>query len=130
MNEKYEKKYQTSKDCGQLISSFVEKQKEDLIIGSYFIKIKELYSLLDLCENFDQMFEYIRKRILAIKAIHEQSDQFSELLKNLNNSIDNCEIKYKKLLEIYDDTLKTFEEYELILKDMDSLDLEMKQLMV
>ena len=72
--EKYEKKYQTSKECGNMISSFVEKKKDQLIIGSYFCKIKELYSILELCESFDNVFEYLKKRFIAIKSIHNQSD--------------------------------------------------------
>ena len=130
-NEKfsYEKKYQTSKDCANLINSFIEKRKDKIMIGSYFLKIKELYILLEQCENFDIMFDYIKKRLIAIKSIHEQSDKYAGLLDSLTKTIESTEQKYKELLNLYDETLKNLEEFETIMQEMNVLDNEMKELL-
>lgn len=100
--------------------------KDKLVIGSYYIKLKELYSTLELCENFDQIFEYLRKRLIAIKSIHEQSDQFSTLVSNFENSMKLTEQKYTNLLKVYDETTKALEEYQIILNDFNKLEGEIK----
>lgn len=122
VGEKYEKKYQTSKDCGTLINKFVEQKKDQLVIGSYFVKIKELYSVLELCENFDQVFEYLKKRFSAIKTIHEQSDQFGSMISNLTKSMTVTEEKYKSLLTLYDETITEFQTFEKLMTEINELD--------
>jgi hypothetical protein len=126
VGEKYEKKYQTSKDCGNLISKFVEQNKDKLVIGSYFIKIKELYSILEMCENFDQVFEYLKKRLIAIKSIHEQSDQFKSLVLNLERSFKTSNDKYQKVLKLLDETNTALEEYYSILEEFNQLETDIK----
>jgi len=43
LNERYEKRYQIFKDCGLLINSFIDKRKEKLEIGSYFLKVMKVF---------------------------------------------------------------------------------------
>jgi hypothetical protein len=122
MNEKYEKKHQAFKDCGNLISSFLDKKKELLDSGSYFLKIKELYAVLELCENFDNVFDYIKKRLRGIKEICDNSDQFNTLLQSLQNKIISNEERFQKLLIIYEDVLNEFSEFETILNEIIEID--------
>jgi hypothetical protein len=122
VNEKYDKKYQTFKECGSLISVFLDKKKEKLEAGSYFLKIKELYNVLELCEQFDQVFDYIKKRIKVIKEIHDHSDQFNILLQNLITSIAKNEEKFQKLVGQYEDVLKAFEDFDQIIHNLTEID--------
>jgi hypothetical protein len=130
MTEKYDKKYQTFKDCGMLISTFLDKKKEKLENGSYFLKIKELYSILELYEHFDHIFDYIKSRLKAIKKIYDSSDQFQNLLNNLQDSIKDNEDKYAKMIREYEATIHSFEDLNSILKDLNEIDSEIKNRLV
>lgn len=110
-----------------MISNFIEKRKDQINIGSYYIKIKDLYSVLELCESFDNIFEYLKMRLIAIKSIHEQSDQFTSLISLLNDSIIKTERKYKELLVAYEDVFKKFEEYEKIIEEVSVIDKTIKE---
>ena len=94
------------------------------------MKIKELYSILEIYEHFDQIFDYIKKRIKAIKEIFDSSDQFNNLLENLKVQITKNEENLLKLYNKYSDTLSTFSEFETILKEIDLLDNEFKNLLI
>jgi hypothetical protein len=130
MNEKYDKKYQTFKECGSLITVFLEKKKEKLETGSCFLKIKELYAILEMYEHFDQVFDYIKKRIKAIKEIYDNSDQFNNLLANLTAALAKNEEKFQKLLVEYEGTLKAFEDFEGVLKELGEIDEVIKQKLI
>jgi hypothetical protein len=130
MTEKYDKKYQTFVECGKIISDFIDKKKEKIESGSYFLKIKELYSILEFCENFDKVFDYIKKRLVAIKEIHDNSDQFDNMLMNLNETVEINEKSFINLLNQYEDTVKTFEEFQKILDEVKQLDERMNILMI
>ena len=109
-----------------MISSFVEKKKDQLVIGSYYCKIKELYSILELCESFDNVFEYLKKRFIAIKSIHNQSDQFTTLVSNLGKDLKSTEEKYINLIKHYDGCVASFEEYQRLLDEVNKIDEEIK----
>lgn len=125
--EKYEKKYNISKECGNLINNFLEKNKSQLVMGTYYIKINELYAILELCENFDAIFEYLTQRFNAIKEIHEQSSEFTVLIGNIDKELKNCEAKYTKLLNLYNETFQAFEEYEKLVNEISLFDKEIKE---
>ena len=42
----------------------------------YFIKLKDLYSLVELNESYETILEYIEQRLIAIKEIKEKSNKF------------------------------------------------------
>ncbi len=73
-------------------------------------------------EHFDQVFDYIKKRIKAIKEIYDNSDQFTNLLASLTAALNRNEEKFQKLILLYEQTLKSFEEFEGVLKDMEEID--------
>lgn len=108
----------------------MEKKKDKIMTGSYFLKMKELYSILEIYEHFDQIFEYIKKRIKAIKEIFDSSDQFNNLLENLKVQISKNEESLQKLYNKYSETLGYFGEFEGVLKEIDALDNEFKQLLI
>lgn len=130
LNEKYDKKYQTFKECGNLITHFIERKKEKIETGSYFLKIKELYSVLELYEHFEQVFDYIKKRLKAIKEIYDNSDQFANMLNNLTNLITKNEERFQNLIKNYDETLQMFTEFDNVFKEITEIDETFKKILV
>jgi DNA repair ATPase RecN len=126
-NDRYEKKYQAFKECGNILTTFIDKKKEMIDTGSYYLKIKELYSILELYEHFDQVFDYIKNRIIAIKEIAEKSDQFNNLLEALNQKIKANQDRFNNLLNKYDKVLKEFESFNIVFKEIEEIDKIIKQ---
>ena len=122
LNEKYDKKYSTFKECGSLISNFVEKRTDKLKIGSSFIKIHEIYIVLELQEEFELVMDYMKKRLRAIKLIYDNSDQFQINMTDIQNKIKSNQQKFHKLIEKYEETIKNFEEFDSILKEISEID--------
>jgi hypothetical protein len=121
-NERYEKKYQAFKECGHVLTNFIEKKKEMIEKGSYFLKIKELYAILEVYENFDQVFDYIKNRLRAISDVYEQSGQFSNLLQTLSQKITENEKRFTGLVQKYETVLKEFENFYTTLKEIEEID--------
>jgi predicted RNA-binding protein with RPS1 domain len=40
LNERYDKKFQTIKEFGNLINTFMEKKKDKIVTGSYYLKVR------------------------------------------------------------------------------------------
>jgi len=83
-----------------------------------------------LYEHFEQVFEYIKRRMGALKEIFDSSDQFVSILDEIQSRITKNEKKYKLLLDKYENVLKTFEEFEKILNDIKLLDNELKGILI
>lgn len=81
-------------------------------------------------EHFEQVFEYIKRRMGALKEIFDSSDQFVSILDEIQSRITKNEKKYKLLLDKYENVLKTFEEFEKILNDIKLLDNELKGILI
>lgn len=121
MGEKYDKKYATFKEFGSMINNFLEK-KEQIANGSYYLKIRELYNILDLYEQFDSVFDHIKNRLKAIKIIHDKSDQFNNMIENLNKAINTNQDKFKSLVLSYELALNEFKEFGESLSQINELD--------
>jgi len=130
LNEKYEKKYSVFKECGNLISNFVEKRTEKLKIGGYFLKIHEIYIILELQEEFEAVMHHMKKRLKVIKLIYNNSDQFQLNLSNIQNKIKSNKEKFANLLNKYEETIKNFEEFDLILKEISEIDKNLADVLI
>jgi len=130
LNEKYDKKYSTFKECGSLISNFVEKRTDKLKIGSSFIKIHEIYIVLELQEEFELVMNYMKKRLRAIKLIYDNSDQFQINMTNIQNKIKSNKQKFQKLIDKYEETIKNFEEFDSILKEISEIDKDLAETLI
>ncbi len=86
--------------------------------------------MLELYEHFEQVFEYIKRRMNALKEIFDSSDQFSSILEEIQNRITKNEKKYRLLLGKYESVIKTFEEFEKILEDIKNFDKEIKDILI
>ena len=114
----------------ELLDHFVKEKNTCMEISNYFIKIKELYSMLELYESFESVFEYIKRRLKAIKAIHENSDKFSSNVKMLNNKIENNEKNFKVLGEKYSQTLEEFSKIEEIVKEVNTIEDKINKMLI
>jgi len=130
LNEKYDKKYNTFKECGNLITNFVEKRTEKLKIGGYFLKIHEIYVVLELQEEFEAVMEHMRKRLKAIKLIYDNSDLFQLNITNIQNKIKNNQEKFSMLIVQYEETIKNFEEFDSILKEISEIDISLAGVLI
>jgi transposase-like protein len=90
--------------------------------GSYYLKIKELYAILEVYENFDQVFDYIKNRLKAISDVYEQSGQFSNLLETLSQKIKENENRFNSLIRKYENVLKEFESFHEVFKEIEEID--------
>ena len=129
-SEKYDKKYNTFKECGSLISDFVTKRQEKIQIGGLYVKINEIYSVLELEEEYDSLINYIKKRLIVIKMIYNDSDQFQINIKNIEEKIKENSEKFEIMLKKYDETIKNFKEFDSILKEFSQLDKSIADLLV
>ena len=114
----------------ELLDHFVKEKNTCMEISNYFIKIKELYSMLELYESFESVFEYIKRRLKAIKAIHENSDKFSSNVKILNNKLEKNEKEFKVLGEKYNSTLTEFSKLEEIVKEVNSTQEKINKMLI
>lgn len=129
-NEKYDKKYKSFKECGDLIIEFVPKRQEKIQIGGLFLKINEIYNVMELEEEYDSLINYIKKRLMVIKMIDNDSNQFQINIKNIEEKIKENSEKFEIMLRKYDETIKNFQEFDSILKEFSQLDKSMADLLV
>ena len=105
-----------------MISNFVEKRTDKLKVGSSFLKIHEIYVVLELQEEFELVMDYMKKRLKAIKLIYDNSDQFQMNMTTIQNKIKSNNEKFQKLIEKYEETIKNFENFDSILKEITEID--------
>ena len=99
-------------------------------MGGLFVKINEIYSVLELEEEYDSLINYIKKRLIVIKMIYNDSDQFQINIKNIEEKIKENSEKFEIMLKKYDETIKHFEEFDSILKEIAELDKSMADLLI
>jgi hypothetical protein len=58
----------------------------------------------------------------SIKEIYDNSDKFNDMLNNLTNAINQNEERLQNLLQQYEDTLKSFEEFDGVIKELNEID--------
>lgn len=124
--EKYDEKYSVFKAFGYMISSFVEKNMDDIDIGHIYAKIKEIYLVYEMKEQFADCLEYMKSRLKVIKNVCSSSDQFNDSVYELDKLIKNNESQMKVLTDKYKDTLEAFEGLDKILNELKEIDNKIK----
>lgn len=113
-----------------ILTNYIKEKESGMEISENFIKIKELYNMLELYESFETVFEYIKKRLKAIKVIHENSDKFNDNVKELNEKIQKNEEKFKELGDKYKDTLNEFSKIEEVIKELNTIESSLSKLLI
>ena len=117
LNESNENKEKLLKEINTILDD--ANQKNEKLKNNYNYSlcnnIKELFLLFEFYENYDKIFEYLKKRILAIDEIHNESDKFNENIKLLKEKIETNEKGLNELIENYKNIFKEFGKIENII---------------
>jgi len=130
-----EKKFQLFKEktlteLNQILDEVINEKEISIEKSEYFVKLKELYTIYEVYENYDEVMKYIKKRLLAILDIHEKSTNFNTDLEFLQKIIDENEKQFCVLGKKYNETFEEIDGLEKILKELKNLDKYFEQLLV
>ena len=130
-----EKKFQLFKEktlteLNQILDEVIKEGEISSGINEYFIKLKELYAIYEVYENYDEIMLYIKKRLLAILDMHEKSTDFNNDLEFLKKIIEENEKQFNILGKKYTETFEELAGLENILKELKNLDKYFEQLLV
>ena len=117
LNETKENKEKLLNEINSILDNINEKN-EKLKNSNYFSicnNLRELYLLFEFYEKYDNIFEYLKKRLLAIQEIYNESDKFNDNIKLLKEKIQTNEKEINELFESYKNIFKEFEKIENII---------------
>ncbi len=130
-----EKKFQLFKEktlteLNQILDEVIKDRELSSGISEYFVKLKELYAIYEVYENYDEVMLYIKKRLLAILDMHEKSTDFNNDLEFLKKIIEENEKQFNILGMQYSETFEELAGLENILKELKNLDKYFEQLLI
>ena len=130
-----EKKFQLFKEktlteLNQILDEVINEKEISIEKSEDFIKLKELYAIYEVYENYDEVMKYIKKRLLAILDMHEKSTNFNTDIEFLQKIIDENEKQFNVLGKKYNETFDEIDGLENILKELKNLDKYFEQLLV
>ena len=117
LNETKENKEKLLNEINSILDN-INEQNEKVKNSNYFSicnNLRELYLLFEFYEKYDNIFEYLKKRLLAIQEIHNESDKFNDNIKLLKEKIQTNEKEINELFESYKNIFKEFEKIENII---------------
>jgi hypothetical protein len=91
-------------------------------ISEYSLKIKELYSIYEVYENYDEILQYIKKRLMAISDMHEKSTNFNSDLEFLKKLIEDNEKQFEALGKRYNEAFDELGGLDEIMKELKVID--------
>ena len=80
------------------------------------------YMIFLTMEKFKDVISYLKKRLVAIKSIIINSEQFEYDINKLNELIKDNKMKYENLKSKYLQTLESFDKLDKVLKEINNLD--------
>ena len=130
-----EKKFQLFKEktlteLNQILDEVIKEKEISSEFSEYFIKLKELYAIYEVYENYDEVLLYIKKRLLAILDMHDKSTDFNTDLEFLKKIIEENEKQFDILGKRYSETFEELAGLENILGELKKLDKYFGQLLV
>ena len=130
-----EKKFQLFKEktlteLNQILDEVIKEKEISSEFSEYFIKLKELYAIYEVYENYDEVLLYIKKRLLAILDMHDKSTDFNTDLEFLKKIIEENEKQFDILGKRYSETFEELAGLENILGELKQLDKYFGQLLV
>ena len=117
LNETKENKEKLLNEINSILDN-INEQNEKVKNSNYFSicnNLRELYLLFEFYEKYDNIFEYLKKRLLAIQDIYNESDKFNDNIKLLKEKIQTNEKEINELVESYKNIFKEFEKIENII---------------
>ena len=123
-------KEKTLTELNEILDEVIKEQEISSEISQYFVKLKELYAIYEVYENYDEIMKYIKKRLMAIIDMHEKSINFNNDLDFLKKIIEENEKQFGILGQKYSETFEEIAGLENILKELKNIDKYFGQLLV
>lgn len=123
-------KEKTLTELNEILDEVIKEQEISSEISQYFVKLKELYAIYEVYENYDEIMKYIKKRLMAIMDMHEKSINFNDDLDFLKKIIEENEKQFGILGKKYSETFEEIAGLENILKELKNIDKYFGQLLV
>ena len=123
-------KEKTLTELNEILDEVIKEQEISSEISQYFVKLKELYAIYEVYENYDEIMKYIKKRLMAIIDMHEKSINFNNDLDFLKKIIEENEKQFDILGKKYSETFEEIAGLENILKELKNIDKYFGQLLV
>ena len=122
-----DKKFQILKekaltDLNQVLDELLKIKEESIDISEYSMKIKELYAIYEVYENYDEIMKYIKKRLMAISDMHEKSTDYNADLEFLKKLIEDNEKQFDILGKRYNEAFEELGKMENILIELKNID--------
>ena len=123
-------KEKTLSDFNEILDKLLNAKEVSNDISEYSLKIKELYAIYEIYENYDEIMKYIKKRLMVICDIHEKSTNFNDDLEFLKKLIEDNEKQFVILGKRYNETFEELGELENVLKELKNIDKYFASLLV
>ena len=121
------KSFASFKQFGEKIREFNSANREQISIAKTHIKLKEIYSIYEIQQNYKKLIDYMKLRIKATREVCYNSKQFNNIVNDINDLIKKNNDNYELLNIKYKNVLDSFKSLENILKDIDKLDNKIKK---
>lgn len=115
-------KEKSLEELNKVLDELLEEKEKSQEISEYFLKIKELYSIYEVYENYDEILQYIKKRLMAISDMHEKSTNFNSDLEFLKKLIEDNEKQFEALGKRYNEAFEELGGLDDILKEFKVID--------
>ena len=115
-------KEKSLEELNKVLDELLEEKEKSQEISEYFLKIKELYSIYEVYENYDEILQYIKKRLMAISDMHEKSTNFNSDLEFLKKLIEDNEKQFEALGKRYNEAFDELGGLDEILKELKVID--------
>jgi len=119
-------RYESSRGYESMISKFNEDENNGKLMRTYKL-LCESYLLYLSMKKFEDVISYLKKRIIAIKSIILNAEQFDFDIKQLNELIKKNSENYEILRFKYLQTLESFADLDTVLKEVNNLDVLVKK---
>ena len=121
------KSFASFKQFGEKLREFNSANREQISIAKTHIKLKEIYSIYEIQQNYKKLIDYMKLRIKATREVCYNSKQFNNIVNDINDLIKKNNDNYELLNIKYKNVLDSFKSLENILKDIDKLDNKIKK---
>jgi len=115
-------KEKSLEELNNVLDELLEEKEKSKDISEYSLKIKELYSIYEVYENYDEILQYIKKRLMAISDMHEKSTNFNSDLEFLKKLIEDNEKQFEALGKRYNEAFEELGGLDDILKELKVID--------
>jgi hypothetical protein len=119
-------RFENSRTLDKMLENFNSQSDNKKLLGIYK-QMCEGYMIYLNMEKYKEVISYLKKRLVVIKSIILNSEQFEYDINELNRLIKENEGKYEILKFKYLQALESFDKLDKVLKEINSLDALVKK---